>query len=124
MGSKNRKYLGIVSSIILHNIRNTFPKKIFITNKTIEKIQIKHSPLDKEYIHNDNFQTIIDNTIMIYYDQNKRTYNCLSKINTKFLIYGMVPKNNRTEISTLFYTYKRQLEKDFYENENAIEIKI
>ena len=104
MGSKNRIYLGIISSEISHHIRNIFPKEVYITVMTVKKIKNKHTPLDKEFIHNHNFQIVIDNTIMIYFDKKKSIYNCLSKIDDKLLIYGMVSKNNRTEITTLFNT--------------------
>lgn len=45
MGSKNRIFLGFVSSHILHSIRNTFQKDVYITDVTAKKIERKHSPL-------------------------------------------------------------------------------
>jgi hypothetical protein len=123
MGSKNQKFLGIVSNNVLHNIRNVFEKEVYITDRTIKKIEKKHFPLDKEFIYNDNFQIILDNTLMICYDESKKIYNCLSKVNNRFFIYGMFPKNNRTEITTLFKTNPRQINKDFIENEKTIVLK-
>ena len=123
MGSKNSKYLGIISSLILHNIRNTFSKKVWITDAKKKKIEKKHPPLDKEFIHNDNFQIIIDNTLMISYDETKKVYNCLSKVNGSFFVYGMFPKNKRAEVTTLFKTNPKQINKNFINNDNLIVIK-
>ena len=123
MGSKNRVYLGIVSSHILHKVRNVFSKKVYMTDATIKKVEEKHPPLDKEFLHNGNFQIIIDNTLMIYFDEKKNLYNCLSKVDNKFFVYGMISKNNRTEVSTLFKTNPSQIKKNFKLNENLIVIK-
>ncbi len=123
MGSKNRIFLGFISNEIRHYIRNTFHKDVYITDITAKKIENKHPPLDKEFIYNHNFQVVIDNTIMIYFDEKQSIYNCLSKVNDKLLIYGMVSKNSRTEITTLFNTKPNQVKKRFLENQNLIVIR-
>jgi hypothetical protein len=123
MGSKNRIFLGIISSNISHFIRNTFSKKVYMTDSTVKKIENKHHPLENEFIYNHNFQEIIDNTIMICFDERKNIYNCLSKVNDKFLIYGIISKNKRSEISTLFYTKPNQIKKKFLDNKNLIVVK-
>ena len=123
MGSKNRSYLGFISSHILHNIRNTFEKDVYMTDVTAKKIERKHSPLDKEFIYNNNFQIILDNTLMIYFDEKELIYNCLSKVNDRLLIYGMISKNNRTEVTTLFNTKPNQVKKKFFENKKLIVLK-
>jgi hypothetical protein len=123
MGSKNRIFLGLISNEISHFIRNTFSKEVYVTDVTAKKIENKHSPLEKEFIHNHNFQIVIDNTIMIYFDEKELIYNCLSKVDDKLLIYGMVSKNKRTEITTLFNTKPSQIKKKFLENEKLIVLK-
>ena len=123
MGSKNRIFLGYITNNISHFIRNIFHKEVYITDITAEKINKKHYPLDREFIYNNNFQIIIDNTIMIYFDEKQSIYNCLSKVNDKLLIYGMVSKNSRTEITTLFNTKPNQVKKRFLENQNLIVIR-
>ena len=123
MGTKNRIFLGFVSSHILHSIRNTFEKDVYMTDVTAKKIARKHSPLDKEFIYNNNFQIIIDNTLMIYFDEKELIYNCLSKVNDRLLIYGMISKNNRTEVTTLFNTKPNQVKKRFLENKKLIVLK-
>lgn len=125
MGSKNRIFLGYITSRISHFIRNTFEKELYITDVTAQKIKKKHSPLDKEYVYNHNFQIVINNTIMIYpyYDNEKLIYNCLSKVEGKFLIYGMISKDNRTEVSTLFIAKPNQIKKKFIDNKDVIVLK-
>ena len=123
MGSKNRILLGEMTNIISHNIRNTFSKEVYMTSATAIKIENKHSPLDKKFIYNHNFQIIINNTIMIYFDEKKFIYNCLSKVSEDFFIYGLISKNKRTEVTTLFKTYPNQIKKRFIENKKLIFIK-
>ena len=60
---------------------------------------------------------------MLYFDEKQSIYNCLSKVNDKLLIYGMVSKNSRTEITTLFNTKPNQVKKRFLENQNLIVIR-
>ena len=123
MGSKNRIYLGFISNHILHKVRNTFEKDVYMTDVTAKKIGKKHFPLDKEFIHNNNFQIILDNTLMIYFDERELIYNCLSKVDDKLLIYGIVSKNNRTEVTTLFSTNPSQIKKKFLSKEKLIVLK-
>jgi len=123
VGSKNRIFLGFISSSILHHIRNTFEKDVYITSLTAKKIGKKHSPLDKEFIYNNNFQVVINNTIMIYFDEKDMIYNCLSKVDDKLLLYGMVSKNKKTEITTLFNTNPSQIKKKFLNNKKLIVIR-
>jgi hypothetical protein len=123
MGSKNRIFLGLISNEISHFVRNTFSKEVYVTDVTAKKIENKHSPLEKEFIYNHNFQIVIDNTIMIYFDEKELIYNCLSKVDDELLIYGMVSKNKRTEITTLFNTNPGQIKKKFLENEKLIVLK-
>lgn len=123
MGSNGKIYLGYIKSSISHFIRNTFQKDVFITSLTAKKIKKKHPPLDKEFIYNHNFQIIIDNTIMIYFDEKDMVYNCLSKVDDNLLIYGIISKNNRTEVTTLFKTNPSQIKKKFLKNEKLIVLK-
>ncbi|WP_323589208.1 hypothetical protein [Aliarcobacter butzleri] len=123
MGSNGKIYLGYITSSISHFIRNTFQKDVFITSLTAKKIKKKHPPLDKEFIYNHNFQIIIDNTIMIYFDEKDMAYNCLSKVDDNLLIYGIISKNNRTEVTTLFKTNPSQIKKKFLKNEKLMVLK-
>lgn len=123
MGSKDKIFLGYIPDNITHIIRNIFQKEIYITIVTAQKIKKKHSPLDKKFIYNHNFQIVLNSTIMIYFDEEKNIYNCLSKIEEDFLIYGLVAKNNRTEITTLFNTNPSQIKKKFLNKEKLIVLK-
>lgn len=130
MGSKNRIFLGCIPSNIAHYIRNTFEKNVYMTISTAKKIEKKHPPLEKEFIYNHNFQIILDNTISIYSFPDNRgnlKYNCLTKVNERFFIYGLIlkgkGKGKRTEVSTLFIAKTSQIKNKFFENENAIELK-
>jgi hypothetical protein len=63
LGSKNKKFLGFITSIILHHIRNVFDdKELYITKRKLALIKTKHI-LEFEYIKNDNFQIILNNCV-------------------------------------------------------------
>lgn len=123
MGSKDKIFLGYITDNIRHIIRNIFQKEVYITIVTAQKINKKHSPLDKKFIYSHNFQIVLNNTIMIYFDEEKNIYNCLSKIEEDFFIYGLVAKNNRTEVTTLFNTNPSQIKKKFLNREKLIVLK-
>ena len=123
MGSKNRILLGLISNSINHYFRNIFFKEVFMTVATAKKIEDKHPPLDKEFIHNHNFQIVIDNTIMISYDEERNIYDCLSKISENFFVYGLISKSNRTEVTTLFRTNPSQIKSKFIDKKNLVVIK-
>ena len=111
MGSKNRIFLGILSDVILHHLRNTSSKKeLYITKLKVKKITSKH-PEIVHFITQHNFQTIIDNTIAkCDYDQ-EGIYNLLAKVDEKYILYSISTNNYYLEGGTLFYTSKRQLKK-------------
>lgn len=60
---------------------------------------------------------------MICYDDENSIYNCLSKVDERFLVYGMISKNKKTEITTLFNTNPSQIKKKFLKNKNLIVIR-
>ena len=118
MGTKNRIFLGVLTYSILHKIRNKFiSKKIFINDKVFKKIKNKHFDV-VAYINEEKFLIVLENTICIYFDEDENIYNCLSKIEGKFIIYGIVPKNIRNDVTTLFYTNIKQIKKKFPNDEN------
>ena len=58
MGSKNKKLLGLITAIIIHNIRNIFnSKELYITKRKLALIEIKH-PNEFLYIKNNQFQNM------------------------------------------------------------------
>ena len=55
MGTKNRIFLGIITSQVLHHCRNTFnDKKLVISKKKANKVQKEH-PKEANYISEHNF---------------------------------------------------------------------
>ena len=102
MGSKNRIFLGIITSQILHYYRNIFNEnKLVISKKKAEKIKKEH-PIQAIYIYEYQFQRLLDNTIS----------SCIYKQNgiTNFIAYDSV-NNFYNELSTVFKPSIRQLVK-------------
>jgi hypothetical protein len=63
LGSKNRKLLGVITSLMLHHLRNIFDdKELYITKRKLTLIQEKH-PKEFQYIKDDQFQKILDGTV-------------------------------------------------------------
>lgn len=122
MGSKNRILLGYITNRIKHNFRNTFNNDIYITKSTAEKIKIKHSPLDKEFIYNNNFQIIIDNTVYINYDEEDNSWECLSRIEDKYYFYVLIVNNKHTHVKSLYIPKLKKIELRFFNNEKAKKI--
>ena len=111
MGSKNKISLGVITALILHNIRNIFDKKdLYITKNKYKKIVKKHPDITK-YLNNNNFQVIVDNTFASCEYDVYGLYNFISKVDNRYIIYSISINNYFTEISTVFYASKRVLRK-------------
>lgn len=110
MGSKNKILLGIISSIILHNIRNKFKfKELYITKRKFELIRDKH-PDEHKYITSDGFQKILDNTIATCeYGKVNEITNFISFVDGRYILFGISDNNYYTYLSTLFYPSKKKL---------------
>lgn len=76
-----------------------------------------------DYLNKENFSILVDSVIFVSYDKEQNIYNCLTKVDEKFVIFGIVSKNLRNEITTLFYTNERQIKNKFLNKENLIELK-
>jgi len=109
LGSKNRIFLGIITSQILHHYRNIFNEnKLVISKKKAEKIKKEH-PIQAIYIYEYQFQRLLDNTISsCIYKQNGIT-NFIAYDGDNYLIYGISVNNFYNELSTVFKPSIRQL---------------
>ena len=111
MGTKNRIFLGVITSIILHHIRNIFKdsKDIYITKRKYNLIKTKHPDII-HYIDDKNFQIILDNTVATCkYKKDESIYNFISKVDNRYILYSLSSNNYYTHISTVFYTRTREL---------------
>ena len=112
MGSKNRMLVGIITSIILHNIRNIFDGRInlYITKHKSLKIKKDHP---KEYTQLlTDFQVIINNTVgYCLYQKQLNLYNFVSLYNGNYYIYSVSTNNHHLETGTFFKSSKTRLRK-------------
>ncbi len=60
MGSKNRIFLGLVTALILHSIRNIYSKSIYMSKRVQSKIQIKHPEVFR-YTSKEGFTLLLSN---------------------------------------------------------------
>ena len=105
MGSKNRIFLGKLSKFFLHKVRFFETSDLYITDNKIKKIKSNDNRLNLvDYLNKENFSILVDSVIFVSYDKEQNIYNCLTKVDEKFVIFGIVSKNLRNEITTLFYT--------------------
>lgn len=124
MGTKNRIYLGKLSKYFLHKVRFFETSELYITDNKIKKIKSNNNRLNLiDYLNKEDFPSLIDNVIYVSYEKEENIYNCLTKIDEKFVIFGIVSKNVRNEITTLFYTNERQIKNKFLNKENLIVLK-
>ncbi len=111
MGTKNRIYLGVITSLILHHFRNIFDEKeIYITKLKAKRIGKKH-PEIIHYIHEHNFQFILDSTIAICEYHEEGLFNFISKIEDNYILYSISQNNFYNELGTVFIIRKKQMTK-------------
>lgn len=118
MGTKNRIHLGKLSKYFLHKVRFFETSELYITDNKIKKIKSNNNRLNLiDYLNKEDFSSLIDDVIYVSYEEEENIYNCLTKIDEKFVIFGIVSKNLRNEITTLFYTNERQIKNKFLNKE-------
>lgn len=124
MGTKNRIHLGKLSKYFLYKVRFFETSELYITDNKIKKIKSNNNRLNLiDYLNKEDFSSLIDDVIYVSYEEEENIYNCLTKIDEKFVIFGIVSKNLRNEITTLFYTNERQIKNKFLNKENLIVLK-
>jgi len=112
LGNKNRIFLGMITSQILHHHRNIFndDNKLVVSKKKANRIKEDH-PLQAQYIYEYKFQELLDNTIAsCIYKQNGIT-NFIAHHKDVYVIYGISVNNYHNELSTVFKPSIRQLTK-------------
>ena len=109
MGNKNRIFLGIIVSQILHHNRNLFNgNKLVISKKKSNKIRIGH-PEQAKYIYNNEFQELLDLTFASCNYKQDGIRNFITFDDNEYLIYGISVNNYHNELSTIFKPSIRQL---------------
>ena len=112
MGSKNRIFLGFISNIILHFIRNKFDSKdLYITKTKYNKIKLDH-PEEHTNLNNIDFQKFIDGTIgYCMYSKYENIYNFVCIVNNEYYIYSISINNHYLEMGTFFRASSKRLKK-------------
>ena len=109
MGSKNRIFLGIITSQILHHFRNVFNEnKLVVSKKKAEKIKQEH-PVQAQYIYEYKFQELLNTTIATCIYKENGISNFIAFDGEHYLIYGISANNYHNELSTVFKPSIRQL---------------
>lgn len=109
MGSKNRIFLGIITSQILHHCRNIFNEnKLVISKKKAQKVKENHSQ-QSQYIYEYKFQKLLDMTIATCIYKQDGITNFIACDDNGYLIYGISVNNYHNELATVFKPSIRQL---------------
>ncbi len=121
MGSKNRIYLGVVTAMILHHLRNTFSKPIYMSKRIQTKIQAKH-PDSFCYTERVSFSLLQESTIAyLPYPKSSDTFNFIAYIpqSATFVLYALKSEKRHTNCITIFKLRKSTLKK-YYSDENFV----
>ena len=124
MGSKNRIYLGVVTAMILHHLRNTFQKPIYMSKRIQTKIQAKH-PDSFCFTDKATFTKLQESTIAyLPYSKITDTFNFIAYMPERslFVLYALKSAKHHTNCITIFKLRKSTLKK-YYNNVNFILMK-
>ncbi len=110
MGSKNRILLAVLTQAILHKLRNTFvSKELYLTKAKLKKIEAKHEK-EASFLHKNNFQSIVNNTIGVCsYKHNENLINFISIVDEKIYLYSISTTNFYIYLGTFFKSDKRKI---------------
>ena len=121
MGSKNRIYLGVVAAMILHHLRNTFKKPIYMSKRVQTKVKSKH-PDSFCYTEKTTFTQLQESTIAyLPYPKSSDTFNFIAYIpeNAIFVLYALKSEKHHTNCITIFKLRESTLKK-YYNDENFV----
>ncbi len=113
MGSKNRIYLGVVTAMILHHLRNTFQKPIYMSKRIQTKIQVKH-PDSFCYTDRVTFSQLQEYTIAyLPYPKSSDTFNFIAYMpeSAIFVLYALKSEKHHNSCITIFKLRKSTLKK-------------
>jgi hypothetical protein len=121
LGSKNRILLAILSSLILHKLRNIFQaEELYVTKAKLKKIEMKH-PGECSFLYHGNFQKIIDNTIgTCSYKYEDTIINFVSIVDDSIYLFSISTSNYHVYLGTFFKSDKRKILKQCNENINFL----
>ena len=118
MGSKNRIFLGFVTSMILHHLRNTFDRTIYMSKRVAVKIKLKHTDCFC-YTNRLSFSLLLENTILFLpYEKTSDTFNFIAYMpeSHAFILYALKSEKHHTNCITIFKlresTLKKYLKQD------------
>ena len=121
MGSKNRIYLGVVTAMILHHLRNTFQRPIYMSKRIQTKIQSKH-PDSFCYTDRVTFTQLQKYTIAyLPYPKSSDTFNFIAYIpeSAVFVLYALKSDKHHTTCITIFKLRQSTL-KRYYDDVNFV----
>ena len=121
MGSKNRIYLGVIISIILHHLRNTFQRPIYMSKRVQSKIKSKH-PDSFCYTDRITFAQLQESTIAyLPYPKSSDTFNFIAYIPESgiFVLYALKSEKHHTNCITIFKLRESTLKK-YYNDVNFV----
>ena len=121
LGSKNRIYLGVLTAIILHHLRNTFQKSIYMSKRIQTKIQAKH-PDSFCYTDKIAFTQLQANTIAYFsYPKSNDTFNFIAYVHksSTFVLYALKSEKHHTTCITIFKLRRSTLKK-YYNDEKFV----
>jgi hypothetical protein len=116
VGSKNRIYLGMLTSLILHYIRNKYAKEIFMSKRVHKKIKTKHLDMLR-FTSKDGFSLLLTNTIAIVaYKKISTADNFIAFVDNTYILYALKQEKHHTSCSTIFKLKPSTLRK-YYNND-------
>ena len=117
MGSKNRIFLGLVTALILHSIRNIYSKSIFMSKRVQSKIQIKHPEVFR-FTSKEGFTLLLSNTIaVVSYKGLLGSNNFIASVNDEYILYSLKQDKYHTSCSTIFRLKPETLKK-YYKDDS------
>lgn len=110
----------MLTSLILHHIRNKYVKEIFMSKRVYEKIKVKHPDM-LCFTSKDGFSILLANTIAtVAYKKTIVADNFIAFVDDTYILYALKQEKHHTSCSTIFKLKPSTLKK--YYNNNTFKI--
>ena len=111
LGSKNRIFLGIITSIILHHCRGYFTNDtIFMSKRVQSKIRSKHKDV-LSFTESNPFLVLLENVVGVSPYEEEESLNFIAHIEERYLLFSLKQEKHQVFCSTIYHLNNKTLKK-------------
>jgi len=111
LGSKNRIFLGMITSIILHHCRSYFTNDtIFMSKRVQSKIRSKHKDVFF-FTESGEFAMLLENVIGVSPYEEEECFNFITYVKERYILFSLKQEKHHVFCPTIYNLNDKTLKK-------------